>query len=696
MNPGIATPPLLAGLTLPFLGEVVAILVAGVILAYICNRIRLVPIVGFLLAGIAIGPTALGLVSDGELIHGLAEVGVILLLFTIGVEFSLEKLSRIRHLIMLGGGLQVVLTVGIVTGGLLAVGVATEAALFTGCLVALSSTAIVLTLLSERSETETPPGKLSLAILIFQDLAIIVMVLLVTALGGEGAGPVHVIRALLEALVLIALVLVAARKIVPWLLERIAATRKMELFLPTVVTICLGTAWITSLAGVSLALGAFMGGLVVSESRYSEHALSEILPLKTLFNAAFFVSVGMLLDLGFVFANIWLVLGVAVAVLAVKLVVTTVSVLVLRFPLRVALTVGLGLAQIGEFSFVLERAGQAVELFPAGLGGLGTQTFIAVTVLLMALTPLLLYLGPKLGTSLAQLPGPWSHTDVPEQGAGKGPLVEDHVIIAGYGPAGRRLVMVMKDIGLPFTIVEMDPGLCTEAESQSLHVVQGDATRAPILEHAGIKVAKLCVVVVSDEAATVRIVQIARYLNPTVQIIARTRFLSQIPPLQEAGADVVVPEELETSVRVFTQVLNAYMVPAEEINRQVSLVRSGDYEVFRGSIQEAHLMVLQGLDEEGLHTRAVAVRDGTAVAHRTLKELGLRQTHNLTVLAVRRGTKTIGNPAGDFRLEPGDRLILVGSAADFVASAHLFRTPESDSGRVAAQQVSSSTPLQDG
>ncbi|HUF11179.1 MAG TPA: cation:proton antiporter [Rhodothermales bacterium] len=694
MNLDTVIPPILAGLMLPFLGEVVAILAAGVVLAYICNRIRLVPIVGFLLAGIAIGPSALGLVSDGELINGLAEVGVILLLFTIGVEFSLEKLGRIRHLILFGGGLQVVLTVGIVTGALLAAGVSIEAAIFTGCLVALSSTAIVLTLLSDRSETETPTGRLSLAILIFQDLAIIVMVLLVTAFGREGASPVQIILALGQALALIALVLVAARKIVPWLLERIAATRKLELFLPTVVTICLGTAWITSLAGVSLALGAFVAGLVVSESRYSEHALSEILPLKTLFNAAFFVSVGMLLDLRFVLDNVWLVLGVAVAVLAIKLLVTTVSVLALRFPMRVALTVGLGLSQIGEFSFVLERTGQAVELFPADLGGLGTQIFIAVTVLLMALTPLLLYLGPKLGTSLAQIPGPWSHTDVPEEGPPK-PQFEDHVVIAGYGPAGRRLVMVMKDIGLPFTIVEMDFKLCAEAESKNLPVVQGDATRPLILEHAGIHTAKLCVVVVSDEAATVGIVQIVRYLNPTVQIIARTRFLSQIPILQEAGADVVVPEELETSVRIFTQVLNAYMVPAEEINRQVSLVRSGDYEVFRGSIQEAHLMVLQGLDEEGLHTRAVAVRDGTAVADRTLRELGLRQTHNLTVLAVRRGTRTIGNPAGDFRLEPGDRLILVGSAADFVASADLFRTPESDSGRAPVQQVSESTPQED-
>lgn len=677
MYPGFESPPLLAGLTLPFLGEVVAILAASVVLAYLCNRIHLVPIVGFLLAGILIGPTALALVSDRGLIDGLAEVGVILLLFTIGVEFSLEKLLRIRHLIVVGGGIQVVLTVGIVAGALLLLGVSADAAVFTGCLVALSSTAIVLTLLSDRNESESPHGRFSLAILIFQDLSIIVMVLLITALGDEEATAFEVVIALGRALLLIVLVLVAARKIVPWMLERIAATRKMELFLPTVVTMCMGTAWITSLAGVSLALGAFLAGLVVSESRYSEHALSEILPLKTLFNAAFFVSVGMLLDLRFVLANLGLVLGVAAAVIFVKFFVTAISVLALRFPVRVAFAVGLSLAQIGEFSFVLERTGQSVGLFPAALGGLGTQTFIAVAVLLMAVTPLFMHLGPKLGLSLSRFSFGSERDDVGDQPKDAHAALEDHVVVAGFGPAGRRLAAVLKDVGLPFAVVEMDPALASEAQTEKLHVIQGDATRAPILEHVGISRAKLCVVVVSDEAATVRIVEIARYLNPTVQIVARTRFLSQIPRLQQAGADVVVPEELETAVRLFTQVLNAYMIPADEINRQVTAVRSGDYQVFRGSIQEAHLMVLQGLDEDGLHTRAVAVRENAPVAHKTLKELALRNAHNLTVLAIRRGPKTIGSPSGDFRLEPGDRLVMVGAAADFVASSHLFRDPTS-------------------
>ncbi|GIV59330.1 MAG: hypothetical protein KatS3mg043_0419 [Rhodothermaceae bacterium] len=382
--------------TLPFLGEIVALLAGSVLIAYLCHRIRLVPIVGFLLAGVVIGPTALGLVTDQALIDGMAEVGVILLLFTIGVEFSLERLDRIRRLIFFGGGLQVGLTVLVVMLVLLAAGVAWPVGVFTGCLVALSSTAIVLKLLDDRDETDTPEGRLALAILIFQDLAIILMVLLVPMLGGQGGTPLELLLAFGRAVLIIALVLVVARKVLPPVLERIARTQRSELFLPTVVTICFGTAWLTSLAGVSLALGAFLGGLVVSESRYSAYALSEILPLRTLFNAVFFVSVGMLLDVGFLLDNLPLVLGVAGAVLLVKVGLTTFTVRVVGYPLRVAVVVGLGLAQIGEFSFVLARAGESAGLTPAGLGTEGVQAFIAVTVLLMAATPLLLHLGHRL------------------------------------------------------------------------------------------------------------------------------------------------------------------------------------------------------------------------------------------------------------------------------------------------------------
>ncbi len=657
-------------ITLPFLGEMVTLVVTSVVIAYLCYQIRLVSIVGFLLAGVLIGPSVLGLVRNETLIQNTAEIGVILLLFTIGIEFKLDQLRRIWRELLLGGGLQVGLTTLIVLGLSLLLGIDAQVAIFTGFLVALSSTAIVLNVLSDRQETDTVVGRLAVAMLIFQDLAIIGMVLLVPVLGGEHGPPLDALRALGQALLVIGGVLVLARRVVPWLLERIAYTRRQELFLLTVVAICFGTAWLTSLFGISLALGAFLAGLVVSESPYSEHALSEIIPLKSLFNAIFFVSIGLLLDVSFVWRQSLLLATVVLGVLLIKLLATAAAALLLGYPMRVALAVGLTLAQIGEFSFVLAQAGRAVGLTPASMGDLGTQGLLASTVLLMAATPLLIALGRHLNVQLLQRAANTSVSATPEKAA-----LEDHVIVVGYGPAGQRLVRVLRETGIPFIVIELNPHTVQAAEKEGVPILYGDASRRHILEHAAIDRAKVCVVAINDDAATRRIVELARYLNPTLQIIVRTRFLRDVEFLQRIGADIVVPEELETAVRIFTQVLQAYFVPPEEINRQIAAIRAGDYRIFRGSIQEAHLMVLQGLDEEGLHTRAVVVREGAPVAGKTLAELNLRQQYGLTVLAVRRGDRTIGSPAGNFRIEPGDRLVLIGLADQFARCADLFRPP---------------------
>lgn len=660
--------------TLPFLNEIVALFVAAVAIAYVCYRLRLVPIAGFLIAGVIIGPSALGLVQNQELVDMLAEVGVILLLFTIGLEFSLEKLSKIGRAIFVGGGIQVALTVSIVTGVLVGLGVDVRAGIYTGCLIALSSTAIVLGLLAERDETDTPVGRLSLAILIFQDLAIIVMVLLVPILAGSGGSTGELLGVLAKAVALIAGVLILARRVVPWILEKVAHTRRQELFLLTVVAVCFGTAAVSSLAGVSLALGAFLAGLVVSESHYSEQALSEVLPLRTIFNAVFFVSVGMLLDLGFLAERPLLVLAAAGIVLVVKIITTTGSVLILGYPMRIAAATGLVLAQIGEFSFVLERAGRVAGLSPGGLGEAGAQTFIAATVLLMLSTPLQMAFAHKFGAFASRGPLSRIGDDIEFEGDQEVDL-EDHVVVVGYGPAGQRLVQVMQDRGIPFVVIEMNPEAVNAMHEEGIHAIYGDASRAGILQAAHMSEAKLCVVVTNDSRISPRIIQQARFLNPTLQIIARTRYLGDIERLQKYGADIIVPEEMETTVRIFSHVLGAYLIPAEEIDRQVKLLRAHDYGVMRGSIQEAHLMVLQGLDEDGMHTRAVAVRPGSPAAERTLEQLALRRDHGLTVLAVRREGKTIASPAGDFLVHTGDRLVLVGTAQKFAECADLFRAP---------------------
>ena len=660
--------------SLPFLNEIVALFLVSVAIAFLCYKIKLAPITGFLLAGVLIGPNALGLVQDQALVDMLAEIGIILLLFTIGIEFSLEKLARIRSAIFIGGGLQVLLTVVSVVGIFLLLNIDWRIGIYTGFLVALSSTAIILGLLSEKNKTDTPVGRLSLAVLIFQDFAIIAMVLLVPLLSGESGSTVDILLVLGKALLLIIGIVLLARKVVPWILDKVAQTRRQELFLLTVMAICFGTAALTNLADVSLALGAFLAGLVVSESHYSDHALSEIIPLKTIFNAVFFVSVGMLLDVKFVLEYPLLLVGIVLSVLFIKFILSSVSLLVLGYPIRVAAAAGIVLAQIGEFSFVLERAGRKAGLEPGGFGELGSQMFIAVSVILMLLTPLFLTISPKVGELFSKTPLK-KLSEKRKKASDSQPKIslEDHVILIGYGPAGRNLVRTFNETGIPFIVIEMNPKSVNEMHKQDIKAVYGDATRRHILEHAQIHKAKLCVVAINEPEASPRIIKLAKYLNPTLEVIVRTRYLAQAEELEMAGADTVVPEEMETTVRLFSSVLRAYMIPETEIQQHIQELRAEDYQIMRGSIQEAHLMVLQGLDEEGLHTRAVAVREGSYAAGKTLSELMLRNKYEITVLTVQRGDKNTGNPAGSFRLEAGDRLVMVGLASRFADAGEVFR-----------------------
>lgn len=332
------------------------------------------------------------------------------------------------------------------------------------------------------------------------------------------------------------------------------------------------------------------------------------------------------------------------------------------------------LAQIGEFSLVLERAGRKAGLEPGGFGEVGSQMFIAVSVILMLLTPLFLTISPKVGELLSKTPlKRFGEKKKKNSETKTGITLEDHVILVGYGPAGRNLARILIETNIPFIVLEMNPKSVNEMHEHGINAIYGDATRTHILEHAQIQKAKLCVIAINEPDANPRIIKLAKYLNPTLQVIVRTRYLAQAEAMEMAGADTVVPEEMETTVRLFSNVLSAYMIPDEEIQQHIRELRAEDYQIMRGSIQEAHLMVLQGLDEEGLHTRAVVVRKGSYAADKTLAELKLRNEYEITVLTVQRGDKNTGNPAGSFKLEAGDRLVMVGLASRFAEAAEVFR-----------------------
>lgn len=669
----------------PFFTEVTALLVCGAVIAYLGYRLKLVPIVGFLLTGVLIGPGALGLVANQELVDATAQVGVVLLLFTIGIEFSLDKLARIKRLIFGGGGLQVGLASLATVCLLLPFGVPWQAGLFTGFLVALSSTAIVLKLLGQRGETGTEVGQASLGILIFQDLAIIVMVLLVPMLAGQGGSAGEVAMALGKAGLIIVLALLVARRLMPLLLERVARTCSQELFLLSLIAICFGMAGLASLAGLSLELGAFLAGLVVSESRFSEHAFGEIMPLQILFSATFFVSVGMLLDLAFLADNLLLVLGVVALVLAVKLVTAAISMKALGFSTASSVAVAFMLAQVGEFSFVLERAGRELDLYPAGMAGTGSQTLIAATVVLMVLTPPLSQLGGRLARRLEA-----GKEEEPDERAGTDGSVEsmplhdehaeldNHVIVAGFGRAARLFSHVLHAARTPHVVITLSPERAAEAEGAGRIVVLGDATRQTALRHARVDRAKLLFIPDEDAGFAHRVAHVARTLNPTLRIVTRARLESAAEAMAETGSDQIFLEELETVVQLFGEVLRDHRIEPAEVENCLGIVRSEGYHVLRDSSRAAVLAPIGDMISGVQDTRTVTLRPGAPVIGEALGDVGF-EARGLSVRSLRRGQSVVTMPPATLTLKEDDMVTLAGTAEAFASSVELFRfeSPES-------------------
>lgn len=549
-----------AGNTPAFFAEIALLLVFSALIAFISFRIGLVPIVSFLLAGVLIG--ALGLVKDPEIINAAAEIGVVLLLFTIGIEFSLERLARIGRLIFVGGGLQVGLTSAVVTGAMLLFGRDWHDGVFTGFLIALSSTAIVMKLLSDRGETNAPAGQASLGILIFQDLAVVAMVLVVPMLGssgpdtgGTGGGSAgELLIAFAKAAAIIGLILTLARRVMPRFLEAVARTCSREVFLLVVIATCFGTAYLTSLAGLSLALGAFLAGLLVSESRFGQQALSEILPLQILFSAAFFVSVGLLFNLGFILQSLPLVLALLLGVLLVKALATFISTRVLGYGVGVSLEVGLLLAQVGEFSFVLERVGREAGLNAFGIPQDGSQAFVALTVLLMAATPFL----ASAGARVREKSGVTTPSQPAQVAQGAFDHLEGHVILAGYGDYARKLAFALRQAEIPFLIITLSPDGANQAEHEGYPVLRGDYANTHILEHAGARRARLLVIADDDPAVAHRVASVVRAAHPDLPMVARTRLEQEREELEKAGVGRVVSEEEQGSRALLQEVLGPF------------------------------------------------------------------------------------------------------------------------------------------
>ena len=646
---------------IPLLNDIVVIFGLAIAVLFICYRLRVPTVVGFLLTGILVGPYGFGLVKAVHEVEIFAEIGIVLLLFTIGIEFSLERLLQIRKSVLMGGSLQVLLTFLATLFIARQFGQAFGEAIFIGFLVALSSTAIVLKLLQERAEVDSPQGRITLGILIFQDIIIVPMILITPILAGATGNLGEAVLILLaKGIGIILLVFVSAKWVVPRILYQIARTRSHELFLLSVIVICLGVAWITSKAGLSLALGAFLAGLIISESEYSHQALGNILPFRDVFISFFFVSIGMLLDVGFLFRHPGTILLITLGILILKSVIASFVTVLLGFPLRTSILVGLALGQVGEFSFILSRAGVEHGL----LAGNNYQMFLAFSVLSMAATPFIITLAPRAADIILRLPLPkrlisgfYPVSEITEiKVKGK----KNHLIIIGFGINGRNVARAARLSGIPYAVIEMNPETVRNEQAQGEPICYGDATQEAVLQHANIKDASVAIVAIHDPTATRRITEIARRLNPKAHIIIRTRYLQEMKPLYELGANEVIPEEFETSVEIFTRVLAKYLIPKDEIEKLVAEVRSDGYEMFRSLSKETLPFSDLNLQLPDVEISTLRVAERSFLVGKSLSEIELRKKYGVTVLAVRRESKILSNPDVDMLFYANDVLFVLG------------------------------------
>jgi CPA2 family monovalent cation:H+ antiporter-2 len=659
---------------LGFLRDFVIIFGVAIGITFLFYHLRIAPIVGYLIAGVLLGPSVLGAAKDVASIEVLAEVGIILLLFLIGVEFSLNELLKMNRKMFMVGFLQIFLTTAFVSLIGIGLGASVSQGVFVGLLVAMSSTVIVMKVLSDRGEIDSPQGRLTTAILIFQDLSVVVIVLLMPVLGGKSDfSALEVVLNVFLVFAFMVIVIVTSRSLVPFILYRVVQTHSRELFLLSIVVICFGTAYLTSIVGLSLALGAFLAGLIISESEYGHQAFSEILPLKDIFSILFFVSIGMLLDVGSVLRDPWIIfIGVA-GILAIKFAAGTVVPVVIGYPMRIGVLVGVALAQIGEFSFILSKEGLNYGL----ISGDDYQVFLASAIITMVFTPFMTQGSMKFSEAIERLPLPHNIKlgRFNEEKAER-TNITNHVVVVGFGLNGKNVSKVLSNSHIPFIVLELNPETVRVEKKHGIPIMYGDATKESLLAHVNIKTARTVVIAISDASATRRIVELARRLNPSVYIIARTRYTNEIKPLYSLGANDVIPEEFETSIEIISRVLHRYFIPVNEIEKHICEIRRDGYEMFRNVQQKYALFpeLKQHLPDSEIET--IRINEGSPMAGKTLAEVGFRQKFGVTVLAVQRGKETITNPSGNTQLVSEDIVILIGTRNSIAGVSAMILPPE--------------------
>lgn len=653
------------------LNELIIVFSLSILVFFIFSRFKIPSVVGLLITGVLVGPHGIGLIKSTHEVEGLAEIGIVLLLFTIGIEFSFKELMKMKRNVLLGGTLQVILTIFISTLILFMLGQPTNKAIFLGFLVSLSSTAIVLKVLQDRAEVDSPHGRMTLGILIFQDMAVVPMMLLVPLLAGAtGNLNESIAVTLLKIIGIVLLVLVSSKWIVPKLLFYISKTQNRELFLLSIIVICFSVAWLTSNIGLSLALGAFLAGLIISESGFKHEALSNVLPFKDIFMSIFFISVGMLLNTSVFFEQPILIIVITFCVLILKGFIGILATVLLGFPIRTSILVGFKVLQVGEFAFILSQVGSGHGL----LSDNTYQVFLAVSILTMVATPFLIAYSYRFADKVSRLPishklklGYHSENFIKKNNK------SNHVIIIGYGLNGKNLVQAAKAKNIDYTIIEMDPVIVREQRKEGLSIFHGDATHEIVLEFADIQHAKIIVIAISDLNATRNILKLARKLNPNIHIIIRTRYLHELYHLYELGANEVIPEQFETSIGIFSRVFEKYLIPIEEIESFAAEFRAKGYKKFRTLSEQTEISFELKHYFPDAQIRTFRIKEDSQILGKMLKDMDFRNEYGVTLLSVQRNSNQILIPGGDMEFFIDDVVTIIGEPENIKNIAKIFK-----------------------
>lgn len=625
-------------------------------------------VIGYLTTGIVAGPHLLALVREEDNIEILAEIGIILLLFTIGLEFSLKHLVKIRRIVFFGGFLQVVATAGIFYLLSSLYDFDWKSGLLVGFLAALSSSALVLKLLQERSELTSNYGRTVLGILIFQDLLLVPLLLLTNLLGNPSAEVGNEFLLLfLKAGGIIIFVFFGSRWIFPKILHFIALTKNQELFMMSILLICFSVALLTYQLGMSLAFGAFLAGLMISDTEYSHNTFGNLIPFKDIFTSFFFVSIGMLLDLEFVTDNLLLVFGSVLLVLFFKALIASVTGFILGHTFRGIILIGLALSQVGEFSFILAKSGFNYNIISA----FNYQLFLAVAVITMAVTPILIHVSLPVANWFLKFPMPdflrnglfpLKEVEIPD--------FKNHLVIIGKDSSSLKLSIMAKHYGLKHVSVIFDPVLAKEKMDSGDNVVYGDAVNEPILLKAHVDVADVVVISVGDIIPSMAIIQKVKKINSHTFVIARARYVESMPQLYSFGADQVFPEKFEIAIDFFHRVLMKRLYPQKEINRMLAHIRSMSLGVFTEKDMINQPSILDEL--KNVNISAVSVEENSFMSGKTLGETDLRKRTGVTLLAIKRGNEVIEHPTLKTKFETGDIAYILGNPEQVNLAAELF------------------------